>query len=81
MFQVRYDIGMEFSTWNEWIKNRIIGVYATKLLASDENRVAYIFLISGNVTTSQISTTDILFMLFYINIAFGNKMEGINQFC
>ena len=30
MFQVRYDISMEFSTWNEWIKNRIIRVYACK---------------------------------------------------
>ena len=26
MFQVHYDIGMEFSTWYEWISNRIIRV-------------------------------------------------------
>ena len=52
-----------------------------KLLALDENRVTYIFLISRNVTTSQINTADILFMLFYIDIAFGNKMEESNQFC
>ena len=44
-------------------------------VASDENRVAYIFLISRNMTTSQINTTYILFMLFCIDIAFGNKME------
>ena len=37
-----------------------------KLLASDENRMVYLFLILRNVTTSQISTTYILFMLYIL---------------
>ena len=49
-----------------------------KLLASDENRVAYIFFISRNMTTLQVSTTYIIHIV-YIDIAFRNKMEESNQ--
>ena len=41
----------------------------------------HIFCILGNVTTSQNSTADILFVLLYTDIGFGSKMEESNQFC